>query len=906
MAEERRQVTRLSLKVALALAVMLVGAIAIFAFFTRNMFVPAVEIPWFLPMMNGFLCLVSGCVAFLAFGRFAVLKDSPSFWVSIGSVGFMVGMLFNMITFPGLLPGGRSLVGSVPNTAVWMGAVALWLITVSLLLAAFAHWPTDQAWVVRWWRPVMYCWVISAIVIHSLLVRYETWLPLLIEAGEFTPLFRAVTGTFIGTASTIGTLALIRRYARTGDAIFAYVALCSIAIVGVAILSAVLVVRHDLWWYVQRTLWMGGFLAMFAGLLSEYVNLFRRERHNLQQLQVSEAKFRTLFENSAIGMGHVGFADARWIDVNASFCRMLGYTEEEMRATPWTAMTHPEDVELDLEPFRRMAAGQLQNYSVEKRFIHKRGHHVWARLNLSLVRDADGRPDYEIAVIEDITSRKRAEWELREREELLKTVLEALPVGVWVLDRGGRVTNVNRKVAEIWGSAPYTDPATYGGYRGWWVETGEPVRADEWGGARAVVRGESSSNEEVEIEAFDGSHKFLLISSTPIRNDSGDITGAVTINMDITSRKQAEQAMRKSEARFRSIFANAAVGIALFDVERRLRRANAKFCSIINYQEEELRGRLYDSFTHPDDLVVDRTRYDALMRGETDSYSVEKRYIRKDGRPVWVRVTRSVQPRGQNLPEHSITIVEDIDDRKRAEEERERLLAEVQRSNQDLQQFAYVASHDLQEPLRMVSSYMQLLERKYRGRLDEKAQTYIHYAVDGTRRMQNLIDGLLRYSRISGHLQLAPVDTNAVYAAAIANLAESIGEAGGAVTADQLPTVQGDETQLVQLFQNLIGNGLKYRKPGVVPHIHVSARREAGEWVFSVRDNGIGIDPQYFDRVFQIFQRLHTREEYPGTGIGLASCKKIVERHNGRIWLESTPGEGSTFYFTLPAEQAPQ
>ena len=202
----------------------------------------------------------------------------------------------------------------------------------------------------------------------------------------------------------------------------------------------------------------------------------------------------------------------------------------------------------------------------------------------------------------------------------------------------------------------------------------------------------------------------------------------------------------------------------------------------------------------------------------------------------------------------------------------------------------------------MVSSYMQLLDRKYRERLDEKAAQYIHHAVDGTVRMQKLITGLLNYSRISREMERVPVDTGSVCAAAIANLEQAIRDSGGKVTADPLPTVPGEETQLVQLFQNLIGNGLKYRKPGVPPHVHVSAQQEGPEWRFAVADNGIGIEPRQHDRIFQIFQRLHTREEYPGTGIGLATCKKIVEGHGGRIWVESTPGEGSVFQFTLPVK----
>ena len=202
----------------------------------------------------------------------------------------------------------------------------------------------------------------------------------------------------------------------------------------------------------------------------------------------------------------------------------------------------------------------------------------------------------------------------------------------------------------------------------------------------------------------------------------------------------------------------------------------------------------------------------------------------------------------------------------------------------------------------MVSSYMQLLDRKYREQLDDKARLYIHHAVDGTIRMQNLIDGLLGYSRISRKTQLAIVDANAVCAAALANLEQAVRESAGEVTVDTLPTVSGEPVQLVQLFQNLIGNALKYRKSGVPPQVRVSARRTGEWWTFAVSDNGIGIEPQHRDRVFQIFQRLHTKEEYPGTGIGLASCKKIVERHGVEIWVESTPGEGATFYFSIPAK----
>jgi light-regulated signal transduction histidine kinase (bacteriophytochrome) len=245
----------------------------------------------------------------------------------------------------------------------------------------------------------------------------------------------------------------------------------------------------------------------------------------------------------------------------------------------------------------------------------------------------------------------------------------------------------------------------------------------------------------------------------------------------------------------------------------------------------------------------------------------------------------------------------EIKERLEADRELREKTDALARSNADLEQFAYVASHDLQEPLRMVSSYVQLFEKRYAGQVDEQADKYIRYAVEGAKRMQSLIAGLLEYSRV-GRLDepFGTVDTNAALDQALSNLRSAVEDSRARITRGPLPTITGNADRIAQVFQNLIGNALKFRRPDQPATVHVWAVPQRAEWVFSIEDNGIGIDPQYLERIFAIFQRLHTRAEYPGTGIGLSICKKVIERHGGRIWVESSAGQGSKFHFTFPRD----
>ena len=285
---------------------------------------------------------------------------------------------------------------------------------------------------------------------------------------------------------------------------------------------------------------------------------------------------------------------------------------------------------------------------------------------------------------------------------------------------------------------------------------------------------------------------------------------------------------------------------------------------------------------------------------ETRSPQVhEIRMVRKDDAPFWVRIDISIS-QGIDGSMRFRAVIIDISERKRTEDKLLQAMAEWIRSNEELEKFAYVASHDLQEPLRMVSSFVRLLEKRYKGKLDQDADDFINFAVDGSNRMHILITDLLAYSRVGRQAkELEETSCEVVLDHALSNLQLVIEQSSAVVTRDPLPVVTGDDSQLAQLFLNLIGNAVKFCK-NRTPHIHVSAKRKRNQWVFSVRDNGIGIEPEYYERIFSIFQRLHGGQEYPGTGIGLAICRKVVERHGGKIWVESRPGSGSTFYFTIP------
>jgi PAS domain S-box-containing protein len=378
----------------------------------------------------------------------------------------------------------------------------------------------------------------------------------------------------------------------------------------------------------------------------------------------------------------------------------------------------------------------------------------------------------------------------------------------------------------------------------------------------------------------------------------------LALRQELTERKRSEEETAETKAYLESSLASTPDGVLLLDKQVRFTYVNPIFLEWLGRESKDFIGKtvpeISPSFMTPETTKIIAERAKRRVQTGEPIVGVEVEHIGKEGKiiPISYSAAGIKDEKGNVIGE--VVFLRDITERKKAEEKLKKTMEDLTRSNEELEQFAYVASHDLQEPLRMVASYTQLLEKRYKDKLDKDADEFINYAVDGANRMQRLINDLLNYSRVGTRGKpFEMIDCKSVLDQALSNLQMAIAESDAVVTHDALPIIFADESQMVQLFQNLIDNAIKF-KSKKTPETHIGIEEKKTEWTFSVTDNGIGIDPQYKDRIFVIFQHLHRKEEYTGTGIGLSLCKRIVERHGGRIWVESELGKGSTFYFTIP------
>jgi PAS domain S-box-containing protein len=542
--------------------------------------------------------------------------------------------------------------------------------------------------------------------------------------------------------------------------------------------------------------------------------------------------------------------------------------------------------------------------SFEFKFIRKDDSYLWIIANTKSLFDKDGKFIGSMAMLTDIGERKQMEEALRKSEERLRLLSDNLPdsaVYQYAHEPDGSVRFLyfSAGVERLNGISPTDvlhDPVTL--HRQIPPEYFERLVEAEVRSAREL----SDFDMDIPMVLPDGQMRWMRLHSRPRRLlDGRTIWDGVQI--DITNRKQAEEALRESEARRKVAEAVEAERHRLFYV---LETLPAMVCLLTpDYHIAFANLTFREKFGESDGRLC----YEYCFGRSKPCEFCESYKVLETGQPHHWEFTA---PDGSVIDTHNFPFTDidgspmilgmdiDITERKKSEETLKLKLEELRRSNEELEQFAYVSSHDLQEPLRMISSYLQLLQRRYQGNLDEKADKYIFYAVDGAARMQNLINDLLEFSRVTTKArEPEPTDSELVLVQVLSNLDLFIKQNKAAVSHDPLPEVMADNTQLAQIFQNLIFNGIKFHSEET-PKILISADRKENEWLFSVQDNGIGIDPQYSEKIFEVFKRLHKKEEYPGTGIGLAVCKKIVERHGGHLWVESELGKGSTFYFTLP------
>ncbi|WP_226005626.1 PAS domain-containing sensor histidine kinase [Natrinema salinisoli] len=612
-----------------------------------------------------------------------------------------------------------------------------------------------------------------------------------------------------------------------------------------------------------------------------------------------ERELETLFEVLPVGVV-VAEADGEIVEANDTARAIWGgdvfdaSSVDEYERYPVRWADSGERVEPEEMTLARVVNGEAVTDSDIFEIDAVDGERLIVELEGMPIRDEAGEVTRGVVTLSDITERRTAQRRLAESERRYRTLAEHFPNGVvgvydrdlrYTLAAGEKIGDPAPSKEEVEGARMpelYPDDA---------VADLEPL-------FRAAIEDGETGSVQTEVVG-----RHWQVWATPLRDADGEIFAGLSFAQDITERKARKRELERALDLLEKTERIADVGGWEIDTETRDVFWTDHIFELlaVDGDEEPPLEEAIDMYHEKDQPIVEAAVEEALASGE--SFDVEVRVHTESGEMRWLRL--------QGVPEtddgHVVSLrgaAHDITEHKKRERRLEKVIERLEESNERLEQFAYAASHDLQEPLRMVSSYLQLLESRYADDLEEDAQEFVEFAVDGAERMRAMIDGLLKYSRVETQGEpLEPVELGDVLDEVRDDLQLTIERSGAEITAEELPPVEGDASQLRQVFQNLLENAIEY-SGDAAPRIHVSAERDGPDWVVSVRDEGIGIDTEDANRIFDVFQRLHSREEYSGTGIGLALCERIVERHGGDIWVESEPGEGSTFSFTLPSTDA--
>lgn len=606
------------------------------------------------------------------------------------------------------------------------------------------------------------------------------------------------------------------------------------------------------------------------------------------ELRTSELRREMVYQAAGVGSAE-WLPETGEISVTDSFRSMFGLPGTDgVRIEEWMSRVHPKDAQ-KAEALCRIAA--CDGFADGEYRLLKDGEIRWVRTVARKVggEAAGGRV---VIVSVDITAPKQAEERVRESEERFRLASSAVTGVVYEQDLLSGHVYRSEGLRELVGVPVDKAPAS----RGWWFDRINPedLATARQTLQRALESGADRHAAEYRVRHEDGRWIHVWDRARIVRDEAGRAIKMIGHTMDVTERVRAEQRERESANSLRRLVDSNIVGIAIANLNG-VTYANDLFLQLAGASREDLEAGTIDwvKITPPEQLELDYRGIKELReRGTCAPY--EKEYVHADGTRVPLLIGAATLSQD---PLEWICFTVDLTEQKR-------LQKELEAANQDLQQFAYAISHDLQEPLRTVSTYVELLARRYREALEGDAGELTHHIVDATGRMRRMITDLLTYSRVGTHETRVPVDTAQIVNYALSNVQTAIEESQAEIVSGELPPVSGDFGRLAQLFQNLVGNAIKYRGEDP-PRIEITGERLGDRCVFHIRDNGIGFEPHQAERIFGVFKRLHPVGEYPGTGIGLAIARRIVESHGGRIWAESSPGKGSTFSFSLPAAAAP-
>jgi two-component system, sensor histidine kinase and response regulator len=621
-----------------------------------------------------------------------------------------------------------------------------------------------------------------------------------------------------------------------------------------------------------------------------------------EALRESEERFRGTFENAAVGIAHT-HPTGRLLRVNEKFCAIVGYRREELLQKTFQDITHPDDLAASVGSLTALVRGESTALEHEKRYLRKDGSPVWVELFTSLQRDANGQPAYAIAVVQDISERKRLEDALREGEYRWRSLTEALPQLVWTATPDGSCDYFSTQWTQHTG-VPQSE------LLGWrWLETLHP---DDRERTRQVwttaVQGPGAYDVEYRVRRADGSYRWFKTRGVPIRDSEGNVFKWFGTCTDITDLRRTEEALRESEERFRGTFENAAVGIAHVDVNGRFLRVNEKLCDILGYTREELLARRFQDITFPEDLKADLEHLAHLLRGEVPSFSRDERYLRKDGSIVWVAVSVSLQRDAAGRPLYTIPVIRDISHRKRLETKFRHAREVAEAANRAKDEFLANVSHEIRTPMNAI---LGMTELTLDTPLTDDQRQCLKTVKSAADNLLGIINDLLDFSKIeAGKLELHPAGfslrtTVSDTLRALAVRAHTKGLELIYQVQPEVPDVLiGDAGRLRQVLLNLVGNAIKFTEEGEVVARVESVGDPASEGEvglrFAVRDTGIGIPLDRQEGIFRAFEQedTSTTRKYGGTGLGLTIAAQLVALTGGAVTVDSESGRGSTFVFT--------